>query len=73
MIYSLKYVKSGDNQYTGYLMELPGVCSQANSLEELKINIKDALGAMLEILKEEQENEPIVMGWEVAKTIDIEL
>lgn len=77
MKYTLKYVKSSiDEKYQGYaghLMEIPGVCSQGETLEELKENIKSALEAMLEVLKEVQENEPVVTGWEEAQTTPIEL
>ncbi len=70
---TLNYVKEDDNRYSGYLMELPSVISQGNSLDDLKLNIKQALEVYLEFLKEENENEPIVMGWEHAKKITIEL
>ena len=77
MKYTLKYVKTNPTEkyqgYAGHLMELPGVCSQGETLEELKENIKDALEVMLEVLKEEQEEEPVVRGWEKAKTTAIEL
>lgn len=77
MEYTLKYVKSGIDEriqgYAGYLMEIPGVCSQGKTLEELKENIKSALSAMLEVLKEEQETVEPAFGWDKAKTTPIEL
>lgn len=73
MIYTLKYVKHEEGQYTGYLMEIPSVVAQSTSLEELKTEIKKGLEVMLDVLKEEEENQPITIGWEVAKKISIEL
>ncbi len=37
-----------DGWYVGKLREVPGVFSQGANLEELKINIKDAYGLMME-------------------------
>jgi len=73
MEYTLNYIKTEEGTYVGHLMELPGVATQAESLDGLKENIKDALKCMLIVLKEDQENEPILMGWEVAKKIKVEL
>lgn len=70
---TLNYVKTEEGMYVGHLMEFPGVATQAKSLDELKENIKDAMECMLAVLKEDQENEPILVGWEVAKKIKIEL
>lgn len=70
---TLNYVKEDDNRYSGYLMELPSVISQGNSLDDLKINIKQALEVFLEFLKEEEENQPIITGWENARKVTIEL
>ncbi len=73
MKYTLNYLES-EGQFTGYLLEIPGVITQADTFEELKENIKDALGAMLEVLKEEaEETLPIHKCWEDGKQIEIEL
>jgi predicted RNase H-like HicB family nuclease len=50
MNYTLNYIKT-EGGYVGYLSEIPGVCTQAETIEELRINIKDALAAMLEAMK----------------------
>ena len=73
MEYTLNYVKSANGHYSGHLMELPGVITQAETLDELKINIKDALGAMLEVLREETETEPVLLCWEKSEKVKIEL
>lgn len=43
--------------YTGFVEELPGVNTQGDSLEEVRINLEEAIGLVLEanrILAEEQ-------------------
>jgi len=42
-----------DGWYVGRLVEVPGVFSQGETLEELKENIKDAYALMMEEAKEE--------------------
>lgn len=37
-----------DGWYVGKLREVPGIFSQGKTLEDLKLNIKDALELMLE-------------------------
>lgn len=72
MTYTLSYLKS-ENKFIGYLLEIPGMVTQSNSLEELKENIKDALGAMLEVLKEEELHKPNLPKWRKSILLDIEL
>ncbi len=48
-LYSLEYWID-DGWYVGRLIEIPGVFSQAESLEELKENIRDAYRMMMEEL-----------------------
>lgn len=72
MEYTLNYVKT-ENGYVGHLMEMPSVVTQAKSLDELKINIKDALKCILIVLNEEREKQPTMLGWDTAEKIKIEL
>ncbi len=45
--FTLDFWVDGD-WYVGKLREVPGVFSQGESLEELKMNIKDAYGLMMQ-------------------------
>lgn len=72
MKYTLRYVETPKG-FVGHLVEMPGVVSQAKTMDELKSNIKDALEVTLEIMREESEGEMQVMGWETSKTTKIEL
>jgi len=45
--FTLEYWQD-DNWYVGRLVEVPGVFSQGETLEELKDNIKDAYEMMIE-------------------------
>jgi predicted RNase H-like HicB family nuclease len=73
MTYTLRYVWEDENQISGYLLEVPGVCSQGKSLDSLKENIKEALELMLSVLKDEELKEPAVPGWENAELVEINL
>ena len=45
--FTLEYWKT-DNWFVGRLKEIPGVCSQGETLEELIENIEDAYHLMME-------------------------
>ncbi len=45
--------KSPDGWYVGQLLEYPEVLSQGKTIDELKINLIDALDLILEINREE--------------------
>jgi predicted RNase H-like HicB family nuclease len=44
--FTLEFWRDGDF-YVGRLLEVPGVCSQGESLEELQENIQDAYDLMV--------------------------
>ncbi len=45
------YEKVG-NDYIGYIEELPGVNTQGTTIEEARINLKEALEMVLEVRRE---------------------
>jgi predicted RNase H-like HicB family nuclease len=45
--FTLEYWRDGD-WYVGRLKEVPGVCSQGKTLDELEENVRDAYALMLE-------------------------
>jgi predicted RNase H-like HicB family nuclease len=53
MEFTIDYLKSKDGIYIGILKEYPGVVSQAETVEELKENIKDSMRAMMAFKREE--------------------
>ena len=76
MQYTLKYVYFPENkggEYTGYLMEIPGCVVQASSMTELKAEVKKSLEVMLDVLRQEEDEKPILTGWEFSKQIKLEL
>ncbi len=48
MEFSMTYSESADGGYIGIINEVPGVMSQGESINELKMNLTDALKAMFE-------------------------
>jgi len=55
-----------DNWYVGRLREVPGVFSQGETLEELKINIQDAYRMMIEDVQTPSHPESKTMTIEVS-------
>jgi predicted RNase H-like HicB family nuclease len=45
--FTLEYWRDGD-WYVGRLKEVPGVCSQGKTLDELEGNVRDAYALMIE-------------------------
>lgn len=66
-VLTLKYWQD-DGWFVGHLQEVPGVCSQGESLEELEENIQDAYSLML------MDSAPPVIAAEAhQKAIELEL
>jgi predicted RNase H-like HicB family nuclease len=60
MIFKIKIIKDKATGYlTGQLVGLPEVISEGKNLEELKINIIDALRLVLEVKSELKKAKPI--------------
>ena len=49
--------KSDDGWYVGQIEEMPAAISQGNTIEELKVNLLDALRLLLDVNKENTEKE----------------
>lgn len=54
LLYDTVFEKEGDGGYSVYVPDLPGCCSQGNTLEEAIENIKEAMELYLEDADEEQ-------------------
>lgn len=49
--------KEKEGGYSGQCLELPGAISQGETLEELKINMADAINLVLEYIKDRAKKE----------------
>ena len=49
--------KSDDGWYVGQIEEMPAAISQGKTIEELKVNLLDALRLLLDVNKENTEKE----------------
>lgn len=54
LLYDTVFEKEADGGYSVYVPDLPGCCSQGNTLEEAIENIKEAMELYLEDADEEQ-------------------
>ena len=52
MKYTVAYTEGTEGGFSGRCLELPGAISQGETLEELKVNITDAIQLMLASLYE---------------------
>jgi predicted RNase H-like HicB family nuclease len=68
----MKYIyiieKADDGTYSAFVPDLPGCTTSADSIDEVRQNIKDAVGSYLDSLREH--NEQIPMPSIVVETID---
>jgi predicted RNase H-like HicB family nuclease len=51
--YTIVYTEEAEGGFSGRCLELPGAISQGETLEELKVNISDAVQLMLDSIYEE--------------------
>ena len=65
MKFSMTYKDSVDGGYIGIIKEVPGAASQGETLEELELNLTDALNCMLEANRRSEMS--LILG-ESAKT-----
>jgi predicted RNase H-like HicB family nuclease len=52
--YTVVYIEEAEGGFSGRCLELPGAISQGETLEELKVNITDAIQLMLASIYEEE-------------------
>jgi predicted RNase H-like HicB family nuclease len=60
--------KADDGSYSAYVPDLPGCTTCADSVDEIRRNIKDAVETYLDSLREH--NEPIPTPSSLAETVD---
>jgi predicted RNase H-like HicB family nuclease len=51
--YTIVYTEEAEGGFSGRCLELPGAISQGETLEELRVNIADAIQLMLSSIYEE--------------------
>jgi predicted RNase H-like HicB family nuclease len=51
--YTIVYTEEAEGGFSGRCLELPGAIAQGETLEELKVNITDAIRLMLASIYEE--------------------
>ena len=68
----MKYVyiieKADDGSYSAYVPDLPGCTSCADTIDEIRLSIKDAVDSYLDSLREH--NEPIPAASSVVDTVE---
>ena len=52
LTYSVTFEKAKEGGYIAYVPILPGCMTQGETFEETKENVKDAISAYIEVLKE---------------------
>ena len=60
--------KSGDGSYSAYVPDLPGCTTCADTVDEIRHGIKDAVDSYLDSLREH--NEPIPTPSSVVETVE---
>ena len=68
----MKYVyvieRASDGSYSAYVPDLPGCTTCADSIDEIKANIKDAVNLYVDSLREN--NEPVPTPTSVTDVVD---
>jgi predicted RNase H-like HicB family nuclease len=68
----MKYIyiieKADDGSFSAYVPDLPGCTTSGDTVDEIRQNIKDAVGSYLDSLREHHESIP--MPSTVVETID---
>jgi len=52
-------IEKGENNFSAYVPDLPGCVSTGSTIEEVKINIHDAIEFHIEGLKKDREEIPL--------------
>jgi predicted RNase H-like HicB family nuclease len=60
--------KADDGSYSAYVPDLPGCTTSADSVEEIRRSIKDAVDSYLDSLREH--NEPVPTPSSVVETVE---
>lgn len=73
LTYTVFFERASEGGYTAFTPALPGCHTQGETFEETKENIKDAIGAYLEVLKEDGDEIPIEHEEHIAATVTVPL
>ena len=71
LTYSVTFEKAKEGGYIAYVPILPGCMTQGETFEETKENIKDAIEAYIEVLKEDKEPIPVENPEHISITVTI--
>lgn len=69
--YSVIFEKAKEGGYIAYVPILPGCMTQGETFEETTKNIRDAIKAYIEVLKEDRENIPVESAEHISITIAV--
>ncbi len=69
--YTVLFQKVPEGGYVATVPLLPGCMTQGETFEETKANIKDAIVAYLEVLKEDGDEVPIESAEHIAATVSV--
>ncbi len=67
------FEKAKEGGYIAYVPALPGCMTQGETFEEANENIKDAISAYLEVLKEDGDEIPFQAEEHIAATVAVSL
>jgi len=65
-------IEKTNTGFSGYIKEVDGIVSAGDSINEMKTNLKEALGYYLEYLKEKGLEAPTLNDVQINYTIDLE-
>lgn len=69
--YTVLFQKAEEGGYIAFVPMLPGCMTQAETFEDAQKQIKDAIAAYIEVLKEDDEFIPIESDEHIAATIGV--
>jgi len=73
LTYTVVFEKAKEGGYIAYVPMLPGCMTQGETFEETKDNIKDAIRAYVEVLKEDSDEIPMESEEHIAATVAVAL
>lgn len=71
LTYSVIFEEAKEGGYLAYVPLLPGCMTQGETFEETKENIKDAIKAYIEVLKEDHETIPVETTEHITITVAV--
>lgn len=71
LTYSVIFGKSNEGGYVAYVPLLPGCMTQGETFEETRENIKDAITAYIEVLREDHDPIPVEGAESISITVNV--